>query len=280
MTIIGEDSVCITQKYMVLKPQGKKSAQGSACYGDYFVQGYNNNGYISFYNLEEKKYLSTIEIPSPAPNSRIHANTLNFGSHKYKESDYFPLLYISSGYNVNGISYIYVYRIMRNGKRTDFSISLVQTISLINFGKWTEGIIDAENNYLWVKSAKGEKYTYTKYVLPEFSNNQVSIYYENSLDNIVIDVCQPKSSGQGHLFHGEKIYFVSGVPSRNQPLYLRTINTVTGEWDFSLNLADIGLVDSRDNKRNSFEPEGVLFYKGKLMICYRKALYILDIKKK
>ena len=54
MTIIGEDSVCITQKYMVLKPQGKKSAQGSACYGDYFVQGYNNNGYISFYNLEEK----------------------------------------------------------------------------------------------------------------------------------------------------------------------------------------------------------------------------------
>ena len=46
--------VCSFEKYMDLKP-AVYSAQGSTCYGDYFVQGYNYNDCITIYNLKEKK---------------------------------------------------------------------------------------------------------------------------------------------------------------------------------------------------------------------------------
>jgi len=99
--------ICTYEKYMDLEPDGNRSAQATACYGDYLVQGYNYNGYITVYDLKGKKKLSKIIIPAPTPSSRTHVNTMNFGNQRFHEDDYFPLLYISSGYPTDGLYYLF-----------------------------------------------------------------------------------------------------------------------------------------------------------------------------
>lgn len=111
----GEGTV-LFQKYMSLTPVAGGQAQGSACYGDYFFQGYNYNSQISIYNLKEKRYITTIPITEPVPSSRCHVNTINFGSQKYSQDDFFPILYVCSGYPTNGTSFIYGYRIIKTSE--------------------------------------------------------------------------------------------------------------------------------------------------------------------
>ena len=272
----GDSLYCSFQKYMSLQPVAQ--GQGGACYGDYFIQGYNKNEFITIYNLKEKRNIATISIPAPPPNSKIHANTINFGRQRYDENDYFPLLYISSGYSKNGISYIYVYRIEGEGQKDDdFSISLVQTISLKNFGSWTEGIIDAENAFLWVKYEKTGVYGYARYELPTISTTEVVINFEDYLQNFILDRNPVNSSNQGHLFENDRILLVSGIPSEGQSLAFILINTLTEKYELILDLSEVGLHNY--NVDNYFEPENLFFYNNQLMIGYRNVIYILNIQK-
>ena len=87
---------------------------------------------------------------------RCHVNTMNFGRQRFHKNDFFPLLYVSSGYSKQKVSFVYVYRIIRTliDDKERFSACLVQTISLRGFNSWTEGIIDGNNDAIWIKSAK------------------------------------------------------------------------------------------------------------------------------
>lgn len=271
----GDSLFCTFHEYMSLQPVAQ--GQGGTCYGDYFIQGYNKNEFITIYNLKEKRNITTISIPAPPPNSKTHTNTINFGGQRYDEKDYFPLLYISSGYSINGISYIYVYRIVGGGEKDDdFSISLVQTISLKNFGSWTEGIIDAENGYLWIKHSIDGLSGYAKYDIPDIKKGEVTVQYENYLHNFKLERI-PNSSNQGHLFTNNRILYVSGIPTNEPLVAFAIINTLTERHELILDLSEVGLHNY--NVDNYFEPEDLFFYNNQLMIGYRNVIYILNIQK-
>ena len=276
----GDMIICTAEKYMSLSP-AKGEAQGSACFGDYFVQGYNSNNCITIYNIRNKTLLTTINILSPIPSLKTHVNTINFGLQRFSSEDYFPLLYISSGYATDDISFIYVYRLNRvfTDGHEDFSISRVQTISLCHFGSWTEGIVDDQTNSLWVKYEKPYSYCYGRYDLPLLENKDISIYREDSIVCFEMDKKPEGSRNQGHMCWDGKIILVTGVPSANEDLALISIDVKSGKRDYIIDLAEIGLINPENPADNSFEPEGVVVYNGQLMICYRKAIFILHIER-
>lgn len=270
---------CSYEKYMSLQPA--RVSQGSACYEDYFIQGYHSNDCITIYNIKEKKCLSTIKITNPTPSKYTHVNTMNFGNQRYDSNDYFPLLYISSGYKTGGASHIYVYRLQKEkkGKTETFTISLVQTISL-HFDNWTEGIIDPESDIMWIKYERDNQYGYAQFKVPDVADGDVDKYYEECFDDFKLDRTPIGSRNQGHIYKDGKILLVTGVPSTYEVIAFISIDTVTKKRDIIINLADIGLVNPQNPRDNAFEPEGIIIYNGQLMICYQNAIYTFKIEKK
>ena len=282
-TDVINDSIftCSFEKYMSLTPVGDKSAQASACYGDYFIQGYNYNGYITIYDLNKKTCIGTLRITNPVPNSRIHVNTMNFGVQRFSPEDFFPLLYISSGYPTDGVFFVYVYRLVKNnvdGKDV-FSISLVQTISLHGFDNWTEGVIDCDGNRLFVIHYPTGFYCYAQYDLPRLEDGDVSLNKKDCIKDVWLERLPKNSRNQGQIYVGGKIILVTGVPSANESIALISVDVAEGKRDYIIDLAEVGLVNPNNPRDNTFEPEGVIVYNGQLMICYRTAIYTFTIEK-
>ena len=281
--ILGKDStvvskeyvICSFREYMILSPT-YGTGQGGACYDKYFFQGYQNNSAIGIYDLVKKKSLGRLGITNPTPNSMIHSNTLNFGMQRYNKDDFFPLLYVSSGYpkNVNGksLSFIYVYRISKstniNGEE-EFGITLIQTISLKGFGYWTEGILDNEHNILWLKYEPGGEYRYASFYVPKYDVGDVEISLEDNLVDFSIGKQPFSSSNQGHLYYNDRILLVSGTNPYTQKLAFIVINTITQSRELVIDLAEIGLRE---------EPENLFFFRNQLMIGYRNSIYEFNIK--
>lgn len=265
------------EKYMDLSYPSGYSAQGSACYGNYFFQGYAGNKIITVYDLKNKTCIGSYDTKGPY-NSRIHANTLNFGNQRYDPDDDFPVLYVSSGYTINGYSQIYAYRIQK--QVSDFSFSLVQTITLKGCGSWTEGILDNENDYLWIKYEKNGSagpFGYAKFNVPDISSGDVTIDFNSYIDDFSLSAEPYPSSNQGHIFHDNKILLVSGVPATNEKLAYISIITESHERECIIDLAENGLVNKNAPKDNAYEPEGCIFYDDNFMICYRKFIYTFQI---
>ena len=286
-TIIhGEDStavskeyvICSYKKYMDISPR-YGVGQGGACYDKYFFQGYQNNAAIGIYNLESKRSLGKIDITDPTPSSNIHVNTINFGSQRFSEDDFFPLLYVSSGYCIkvgeDKCSFIYVYRIMRDVQSDGaekFSVSLIQTIKLKGFDHWTEGIIDNDHCILWVKyAANGAEGPdrYASFYLPLFSIGDTDIFLKDHIVDFSVKAQPFTSSNQGHLYYNDRIFLVSGTTPTTQKLAFIVINTLTKSRELVIDLAEIGLRD---------EPENLFFYRDQLMIGYRNSIYEFNVK--
>ena len=269
--------ICSYKKYMTISPS-YGIGQGGACYDKYFFQGYSNNKAIGVYDLDKKKCLGKIDITEPTPNSNIHANTINFGAQRYNKNDFFPLLYINSGYKqkVNNVicSFIYVYRILSpidSGGSGTFSATLVQTITLKGFDHWTEGVIDNDHNVLWVKyEANGAKgaYRYASFELPLCDKENVDVLLKDHLEDFSTEAQPFTSSNQGHLYYKDKLLLVSGTSPTTQKLAFIVIDLKKKKRDLVIDLADIGLRS---------EPENVFFYKNQLMIGYRSSIYEFNV---
>ncbi len=241
------------------------SVQGGDVYDKYFFQGYNTNACLDIYNIEEKKYICRLEIPEPKPSIRCHANSVNFGNLRADSTDYFPLLYISSGYSKNGNSadyFVYAYRI-RKDDDDNFVISLVQTITLSGFGKdgWTEGIPDIENNKFWVKYG-GQHYAC--FNMPKLEEGDIILKHDEKIKEIDLGPQPYTSSNQDHLFVNNKILLVSGVPNKGQSLLFIAINTITGKREIIIDLQKIGITE---------EPESISLYGDQLLIGTWHHLY-------
>lgn len=277
------DSLIVScRKFMMLKPLDGFNAQGAACYGDFFIQGYDKCRKFSIYNLRKKTHLADIDVVTKNLMPRCHVNTLNFGKQKYSPKDIFPLLYASSGYTLDGVSFIYVYRLYSEGwgRKKTYRISHVQTICIHGFGGWIEGVVDADANELWVKYEGEGIYGYSRFTLPSHTNSSVNLYYKDALSNFSFARLPQHSSNQGHVFNKGRIVLASGAPTGSQELALLSINPIIGRHDYYIDLAEIGLIDKNNPRNYLFEPESVIAYKGQLMICYRSAIYAIDIKKK
>lgn len=259
------------EEYMLLT-KGSGWAQGSASYGDYFFQGNNNNLMIDVYNLKTKSYICRIPIDKQQTNSLYHANTLNFGNQFYSSDDAFPVLYVSSGYTQNKSteSFVFVYRIIQT-EDDKFQLELIQTITL-DFGTWTEAILDNDHNAIWIKDSTG----YRKFIMPSIFGGDCKI---SSWDFALAEIKHEKrpfsSHDQGHLFYDDRIWFATGVPSLNERTALFIIDTKTKKREAIIDFFDLGLFNPSNPQDNYFEPEGVIVYDNQIMICFRYAIYRL-----
>ena len=272
------DSIKLTyRKYMELS--SGKGAQGAACFGDYLIQGYDGNRQMTIYNLSKKKKLATIGIDTASVMKRCHVNTMNFGRRKYHKDDFFPLLYVSSGYSDQKVSFVYVYRVVRSMKdnKESFSANLVQTISLRGFSSWTEGVIDSVNDAIWIKYARKRNYGYAMFPLPSIKKKYENIVYHDNQRNFR---CKRLiyGKGQGHLFYNNKIIFVAGA-SINEDFALLSVDVTSEKFESWIDLKEIGFVNDNDAGVKYIEPESVFMYNGSLMISYRKGVYEITIEK-
>lgn len=267
-TTIKDTVYCSYEKYMSITTS-YGGGQGGACYNKYFFQGYSGNAAIGVFDLEKKKCLGKIDISDPTPNSKIHVNTMNFGTQKFNKDDFFPLLYVCSGYtktiDKEEVSFIYVYRIIWNKINDTFSATLIQTITIKGFKSWTEGILDNDHNILWIKNGS----TFYSYDIPRFDSGDIELSSNNYISCIPITPQEFNSSNQGHLYYKDKILLVSGISPNTQKLAFIVINLKTQTRDLVIDLAEIGLRD---------EPENLFFYKDQLMIGYRNAIYKFNVR--
>lgn len=277
---VTDTLICSYEKYMSIPSSAiYGTGQGGACYDKYFFQGYSNNAAIGIFDLEKKECLGKVDITEPTPNSKIHANTINFGTQRYNDNDFFPLLYVNSGYTQkvgkDVCSFIYVYRILHDvdfdGAEV-FSAILVQTITMKGFETWTEGILDNDNNMLWVKyipnGAEGP-FRYASFDLPKYDKANVDILQKDYLVDFPLEPRSFTSSSQGHLFYKDRILLVGGTAPSVQKLTFIVINTITRIREHVVDLEKLGLRD---------EPENLFFYKDQLMIGYRRSLYKFNVK--
>jgi len=268
--IIVKDKVKLSyERYMRLQCT-VASAQGAACYGKYLIQCFAGNTAMEVFDLDEKGYVT--KIKSPYPGTKTHANTVFFGNQKVSPDDYFPLLYICSGYssNVNkkSCSFIHAYRIIKydNADGTEgWNAEYVFTITLSGFSSWTEGVIDNDNNILWVKD---RGCYFSSFKMPDYEDGNVTINRDDAITSFSVGTQPFTSSNQGHLFYKDKILLVSGTSPSIEKLAFIVINTKSQTREFVIDLPEIGL---------SIEPENLFFYRDQLMIGYRASLYKFNL---
>lgn len=272
LVVFAQDS---NQKLFTLYAKNGMSAQSAACHGDYLVLVKKLVSKIGLYNLKTKKLLCTRQLQ---PWTELyggadifHANNSSFGLQRYKESDPFPLLYVSHRVNNDKRGVLQVYRVLpmkRKDDKGDFdslSVSLVQTIYYPKMtdnnalgSPWT--VIDKENNcmYTYSRNNRGKAANkgicrISKFMIPSVGeNSEVYLSDEDILDSYEVDFKAPLS--QGACIHHGKMYIAQGGPKNY--MWLRIID-----------LKQRKLVQTIDLKKAGFpaEPEGCFVSDKKLM---------------
>ena len=252
-------------------------AQSAACYGDYLIQVKTYVSKMSLYNLRSKNMLYVREL-SPLKERRgtadiFHANNCSFGVHKFKDSDVFPLLYVSHRENNDNRGVLQVYRILPEKSQSDkndfdnFSVILVQTIYYPPMtdenalgSPWTA--IDQENNCMYVYSRNNRKESVNKgkcrisqFRIPPFGQSR-EVYLSDAdiLDSYEVDFNAALS--QGACVYGGMMYIGQGKPS-SKSLNIRVVDLKQKKLIKTINLKKAGFTS---------EPEGCFIYNNNLMI--------------
>lgn len=255
---VGEKIVIDLPKYTgnsILTMSLTGTGQGGAVFGDYYFVGTGGNAYINVINLSTKTKLTAISLEA-VDITNAHANTLAFSNQYYTDGDAFPILYICSGYALDGNTKMYGYRIVNENNA--WSATLVHTITLAA-STWTEGVIDNSRQKLWIKKSGG----WYCVDMPQYSNGDTTIDLSIATPEFSFPLYE--GSAQGHLFYNDKIYFASGTSSESaKDLYV--LNTKTGKYD--------SIVDLHSVSGNN-EPENVFVYDGYLHVGYRNTVFRL-----
>ena len=253
------------------------AAQSAACHGDYLVLVRKQVSKMALYNLKSKKMLCKRElVPWQEMRGKTdvyHANNSSFGIQRFKDSDPFPLLYVSHRENNDKRGVLQVYRVIplkSQNDKTDFdslSVSLIQTIYYPKMtdknalgSPWT--VIDQENNWMYTYSRNNRRKAsnmgvcrISKFRIPLIGeSDEVYLNDEDVLDSYEVGFMAPQS--QGAFICKGKMYIAQGT-SPEKFIWLRIID-----------LEKKKLVNSIDLKEAGFpkEPEGCFVYDGNLMI--------------
>lgn len=272
------------EKYMdLVRP---KSAQGGACFGNYLFVGHDRNASMDVYDLANRTFCGSMRMQTPEPKSRCHANTINFGNQYYQKGDEFPLLYVSSGYAISKTdnrSNFFVYRITKKAVRKDsivFNSELVQTITIIEPGGWTECIVDNEHDAMWFRYDRLSKRCFLKYPVPDVHQKYVEL---NPVENPALDTIFTRDfsimkHGQGVLCLESNFYIPIGVPGWREEPYLAIYNLEKKDYTHIVNLYDVGMCNRFNLRDNTWEPEFFFFYNGDYFLGYRSAVFKLDME--
>lgn len=273
------------EKYMDLT-KSRGNVQGGACFGNYLFVGHDKNSIMDVYNLSTRLFVCAMKMYTPEPKSRCHANTVNFGSRYYKKDDEFPLLYVSSGYSISKIddrSNVYVYRISKKIIHEDsiaFNTELVQTISIIGPGGWSECITDNDNEALWFRYDRIAKRCFLKYSVPDVHQEIVEINPNEkpALDTIITRNFSVIRHSQGMLCHEDNIYIPTGVPSWGEEPYLSIVNLEKKDYTHIINLVDLEMINRSALRDNRWEPEFFFVFDGDYFMGYRRTVYKLNME--
>ena len=270
------------EKYMDLQGTFTTgSGQGSCVYEDIFVNAATSNSrgelQIKMYDLVSKQLIQAITLTG-ITNVRTHSNSISFGN-KYDESDPLPLLYISSGYILEGTTngQVYVYRF--TGTIGNLNAVLIQIITLVDVNSWTEWVCDADNNRAWVKIGRNK---YICYTIPSPQAGDVDIdestpiLEEFVLPTITLPQGVTNSSNQGFVYNKGRLWLTSGgwTGEGTYARYISAINTRSKCRECVVWLVDIGFVDTT---QVVYEPEGIFIWNNKLYIPFHD--FIAKIKK-
>ena len=267
-----KDTIFFSYDYFMSLSPSASSPQGAACYKDYFIQGFAGNKVIDIYDLKKKKKIAKVE--NPYPGSNTHANTICFGNQRYYSTDFFPLLYISSGYTskIEGVpcSFIYIYRLIKTETMDEvesFSLEYLNKIILKDLGTWTEGFIDYDNGVLWIKyepNGTSGEYRYASFPVPDIGNDDVTITPDDAIIDFSLGVQPFVSSNQGHIYYKNRILLVSGTSPHKQTLAFIGINTNSNSREFVVNIGKLGFRE---------EPESICIYEDNIMVGSATSLY-------
>lgn len=264
-------------------------AQSAACHGDYLVLVSKQVSRMALYNLKSKKKLCKQELvpwlEMRGKTDVYHANNSSFGIQKFKDSDLFPLLYVSHRENNDKRGVLQVYRVIplkSQSDKTDFdslSVSLVQTIYYPKTtdqnalgSPWT--VIDQENNcmYTYSRNNRGKAFNkgvcrITKFRIPAVGEaSEVYLNDEDILDSYEVDFKAPQS--QGACIYKGKMYIAQGV-SPEKFIWLRIIDLEKKELIKTIGLKEAGFPK---------EPEGCFVYDGNLMLSTAsKRIFMINI---
>lgn len=253
------------------------SAQSGDCYGDYLVLVTKYESKVALYNLKQKK-LCCIFHQDPKMDmcgdvDIYHANNSSFGLQKFKETDPFPLLYVSNRVNKENRGVLDVLRLvpLKSEDAEDYDSLLVQNVQTIYFpvatdenalgSPWT--VIDKENNRMYTYSrnnrSKAPNYAIcriSKFKIPSVGeSSEVFLNEEDILDSYEVDF--KALYAQGACIHQGKMYIAQGISHQ------------TGVWLRVIDLKQRKLEKSYDLKKAGFsqEPEGCFLYNNQLILA-------------
>ena len=245
-------------EYEEIMALNARYSQGGDCWGDYFFQFTKNNFEVRVYDLFTKTLVQTITITSSLRGfvSNCHCNTVCFGTEYYDAEDFFPLLYVSTGYAADGYTGVLVYRITQH--KGTFFITLVQTIKFpVDKSSWTEFVPAGEFAYLCYTAER----VIFKVPMPKLKDGDHIISRNDAIETYQFTP-QPDwmatSRNQDRMFYQGKILFISGVPPGEASVFV-ILNLETRERE--------RIIDFKKNGLTS-EPESIFNWQGDICVAF------------
>ena len=265
-----EEDDAVLEYQDIIPPEIIRSSdvQGGDCWGDFFFQFGTNNARIRVYDLALKTYAQNIYVPNNQKGfvSNCHSNTVVFGTEYFEAGDLFPLIYVSTGYGVDGYTGALVYRITKDNRGV-FSVSLVQTIKFPNLGtSWTEFIPAGEYAYLCYT---GDRIAY-KVKMPKLKDGDLVLIDPYSASDTYRFPPRPNwmgsSRNQDYLFHDGKIIFITGVSQGFSGLVV--LDLENRKWERIINFKKNGLTS---------EPESIFIWQGSICVALKDRIVRLNL---
>lgn len=246
------------EEIMTLKDNLSPFPQGGDSWGDYFFQFVSNNTAVRVYDLATKNLVQTVKLASSLRGfvSNCHCNTVCFGTEYYDVDDFFPLIYVSTGYAANGYTGALVYRIKQNNGI--FFITLVQTLKfpVVGSSSWTEFVPAGEFAYLFYNSE------IFKVPMPKLKDGDMIIDRDSAVETFQLTPRPDwlsSSRGQDRLFHQGKIVLISGVPQSGEASVFIILDLEKRERERIVNFKDYGLTS---------ESESIFVWQGDLCVAF------------
>ncbi len=259
--------------------------QSAACYGDYAFLISNKMINVRVFNMRNNTRIFDLKDQAPLGTGTIyHCNQACFGTQKYSEEDYFPLLYISQHQNKNNRSFIQVFRVLPTsaGSGQEFTAFTFDKIQTIYFPILTDdnslgnvnAVIDTDNHYIYTYSRNNNstaenygKCKISKFNLPNaLESTSFTLSDSDILDSYFIPT--QAFNMQGGAYHNGLLYIGRGSPAAKY-VELHVVDLANKRLWFSVDLLNNGF---------RWEPEGAYFYKDDLYIGASSRIFRFSFK--